>query len=89
MSQQHYQPASFSPAMSSQTDENTAEYRFSTQTVLIAQDVPPGTQLGIDCKAWTTGPRFMGIKMIPSGLHFVYHRSVKVFVRAHHLYTVY
>jgi len=27
---------------------------------------------GIDYSAWTVGPRFMGVKLVPPGLHYVY-----------------
>ena len=63
------------------TQERAAE-RLFREAVFVAQDVPAGTQLGIDCKAWTTGPRFKGIKMIPSGVHFVYHSAVDTMTSA-------
>eukprot|EP00056_Hartaetosiga_gracilis_P022432 m.30410 g.30410 ORF g.30410 m.30410 type:complete len:388 (+) comp9638_c0_seq1:245-1408(+) len=44
--------------------------------VVIASDVPVGTQFGIDMMAYTTGPRFLGVKMVPKGLHFIYHSAV-------------
>lgn len=43
---------------------------------LLVLDVPEGTNFGIDLKSWETGERFKGVKMIPPGLHFVYHRSM-------------
>ena len=27
---------------------------------------------GIDYSAWAVGPQFMGIKLIPPGLHYIY-----------------
>lgn len=43
---------------------------------LLVLDVPEGTNFGIDLKSWETGERFKGVKMIPPGLHFVYHSAV-------------
>ncbi|EGD82354.1 Rieske iron sulfur protein [Salpingoeca rosetta] len=62
--------------MTTMSGDGDVERRFFQQAVVIAQDVPAGTQLGIDCKAWTTGPRFMGIKMVPPGVHFLFHSAV-------------
>jgi len=33
---------------------------------------PEGVLFGIDYAAWSVGPQFMGIKLIPPGLHYVY-----------------
>ena len=33
-----------------------------------------GSEFGIDCHAWVTGPNFLGVKMIPPGPHFIYYR---------------
>lgn len=41
---------------------------------LVLLDVPVGTEIGIDIKSWNSGENFKGIKMIPSGLHFVHYR---------------
>jgi len=32
--------------------------------------------LGIDMNSWNTGDKFMGVKMIPPGIHFVYYSAV-------------
>ena len=49
---------------------------FQDGAILIALDVPEGTEFGIDYKSWNVGPLFKGIKMIPPGLHFVSYSSV-------------
>ncbi|CAO3657900.1 unnamed protein product [Rhizopus stolonifer] len=33
---------------------------------------PPNLEFGIDYNAWTIGPLFKGVKLIPPGLHFIY-----------------
>lgn len=33
---------------------------------------PEKMMFGIDYSAWTVGPRFMGVKLVPPGLHYVY-----------------
>ncbi|KAM6567104.1 hypothetical protein CsatA_026232 [Cannabis sativa] len=38
-------------------------------------DVPQYTLVGIDTQVFTVGPSFKGIKMIPSGPHFVFYSS--------------
>lgn len=34
--------------------------------------VPEGALFGIDYAAWVVGPQFMGAKLIPPGLHYIY-----------------
>ena len=41
---------------------------------LLCLDVPPGTQFGVDYSNWTVGARFMGVKLIPPGVHFAWFR---------------
>ena len=41
---------------------------------VVLSNVPPGTEIGIDLNTWNVGNKFMGIKMIPPGIHFVYWR---------------
>jgi len=33
---------------------------------------PEGMLFGIDYSAWTVGPRFMGVKLVPPGVHYIY-----------------
>ena len=57
-------------------DPETAKKLFESGANVILLNVPPGTEIGIDMQSWRTGPEFKGIKMIPSGLHFIYFRFV-------------
>ena len=57
-------------------DQETAQTLFENGAFLILLNVPPGTEIGIDLHSWRTGQEFRGIKMIPSGIHFVYWSSV-------------
>lgn len=36
------------------------------------KDFPAGLEFGIDYKSWNVGEKFVGLKMIPPGIHFVY-----------------
>ncbi|VDL83849.1 unnamed protein product [Nippostrongylus brasiliensis] len=47
-------------------------YMYSTGAFVILKDFPEGHEFGIDYKSWTVGPKFLGLKMIPAGVHFVY-----------------
>lgn len=61
-------------------DQNEARRMLLEGGTLLVLDVPEGTNFGIDLKSWETGDKFRGVKMIPEGVHFVYHRSVKILV---------
>ncbi|GMH43240.1 hypothetical protein BSKO_11162 [Bryopsis sp. KO-2023] len=39
-------------------------------TILLV-DVPPGTCIGIDHNAFAVGEKFVGVKMVPPGVHFI------------------
>jgi len=45
----------------------------TSDSILIVLDVPTGVEFGIDCITYETGPKFKGLSLVPSGLHFVYH----------------
>ncbi|VDM80779.1 unnamed protein product, partial [Strongylus vulgaris] len=47
-------------------------YMYASGAFIILKDFPEGHEFGIDYKSWTVGPKFMGLKMIPAGVHFVY-----------------
>ncbi|XGW08390.1 hypothetical protein V3C99_011039 [Haemonchus contortus] len=47
-------------------------YMYTSGAFMILKDFPEGHEFGIDYKSWTVGPKFMGLKMIPAGVHFVY-----------------
>ena len=42
---------------------------------LVVTQLPPGSEFGIDLYSWNTGEKFLGVKMIPPGLHFVYYST--------------
>lgn len=57
-------------------DQNTAKRLVNECSTLIIEDIPIGTQLGIDLNVFNTGEKFLGIKMIASGLHFIHYSTV-------------
>ncbi len=42
--------------------------------LLVVQDLPVGSEFGLDYQSWTTASRFRGVKMLPPGLHLIYTR---------------
>lgn len=40
--------------------------------LVILENVPAGTDVGIDYHVWTSGPHFRGIANIPPGFHFIF-----------------
>lgn len=57
-------------------DQKTAQRLVKEGATLIIEDIPVGTEFGIDLNVHNIGEKFLGIKMIPSGLHFVYYSTV-------------
>nr|CAG4644194.1 EOG090X0AVR [Lepidurus arcticus] len=57
-------------------DQELAKLLFEEGATLVLQDVPVGTEFGIDLASWNTGEKFRGVKMIPPGLHFIYFSAV-------------
>lgn len=57
-------------------EQEMAQRLFHEGAILVLLDVPEGTEIGMDYNCWNVGPRFKGIKMIPSGVHFIYYRLV-------------
>ncbi|OQR71459.1 hypothetical protein BIW11_10982 [Tropilaelaps mercedesae] len=49
-----------------------------TGCTLVINDLPIGSEFGIDMKQWETGEKFRGIKMIPPGIHYVYYSNVSM-----------
>uniref|UniRef100_A0A0K0FLJ8 Protein AAR2 homolog n=1 Tax=Strongyloides venezuelensis TaxID=75913 RepID=A0A0K0FLJ8_STRVS len=49
-----------------------ARIMFKNLSFIIFKDFPEGIEVGIDYKSFITGPKFMGFKMIPPGLHYIY-----------------
>jgi hypothetical protein len=69
---EHYVPQEDCSGENLNMDPETAKRLFETGSTLILLDVPPTTEIGIDVQSWRSGAEFKGIKMIPSGLHFIY-----------------
>ena len=63
-------------------DPAVAKKLFKEGASIVLLDVPPGTEFGIDMNSWNVGDKFMGIKMIPPGIHFVYYSPVNVSQRS-------
>jgi len=59
-------------------DPNVAKKLMVEGGTLVLLGVPAGTEVGIDANSWNTGEKFMGVKMIPPGVHFVYYSSVNL-----------
>lgn len=57
-------------------DQETANALFEKGAFLLFLEAPPNLEFGIDYNAWTIGPLFKGVKLIPPGLHFVYYSYV-------------
>ena len=55
-------------------DREQAQKLYEEGAFLVLLDVPQNTEIGIDYNSWRSGPKFMGIKMIPPGVHYVYYR---------------
>uniref|UniRef100_A0A1I8BST8 Protein AAR2 homolog n=1 Tax=Meloidogyne hapla TaxID=6305 RepID=A0A1I8BST8_MELHA len=51
--------------------QDVAKYLFLHGGILILKDFPEGCEFGVDCRTWTVGRKFLGIKMIPPGIHFI------------------
>jgi len=61
-------------------DQETANVLFDKGAILLFLDPPENLEFGIDFNAWSTGPLFKGVKLIPPGLHFVFYRYVGAIV---------
>ncbi|XP_068157707.1 protein AAR2 homolog [Drosophila tropicalis] len=57
---------------SMQMDPHLAYRLLADGAVLVIAGVPVGTEFGIDLCAYTIGPEFRGVKMIPPGMHYVW-----------------
>ena len=49
-----------------------AERQLDAGAFVLALGLPPGTEFGMDCRSFSTGGQFQGVKMIPPGLHLVH-----------------
>ena len=63
---------------SAEMDPNVAKNLLKEGATFVLLDVPPGTEIGVDMKSWNVGEKFLGIKMIPPGVHYVYYSSVNL-----------
>ena len=63
---------------SAEMDPNVAKNLVKEGATFVLLDVPPGTEIGVDMKSWNVGEKFLGIKMIPPGVHYVYYSSVNL-----------
>ena len=50
---------------------SSAVERFEYGAFLLIENLPVGSDIGINLHAWQVGPKFRGIKMIPPGFHIV------------------
>ncbi|KAH8358686.1 hypothetical protein KR093_001731 [Drosophila rubida] len=57
---------------SMQMDPDLALRLLADGAVLVIAGVPVGTEFGVDLCAYTIGPDFRGVKMIPPGVHYVW-----------------
>lgn len=57
-------------------DPDTARILFENCPILIVEDMPIGTEFGIDMNVFRVGKKFRGVKMIPPGMHYIYTSSV-------------
>ena len=62
--------------MSEQLSPEAAQRLYQEGGFLVVTQLPPGTEFGIDLYSWNTGEKFLGVKMIPPGLHFVYYSTL-------------
>ena len=63
--------------MAGKMDQDTAKVLFNEGATFVLQNMPEGSEFGIDYNSWTTGPKFRGVKMIPPGIHYIYYRYEK------------
>ena len=57
-------------------DQETARRLVKEGATLIIEDIPVGTEFGIDLNVYNIGEKFLGVKMIAPGLHFIYYSTV-------------
>uniref|UniRef100_A0A8R1DNV7 Protein AAR2 homolog n=1 Tax=Caenorhabditis japonica TaxID=281687 RepID=A0A8R1DNV7_CAEJA len=58
--------------MGDQLPPEIVNYMYENGAFLLFLGFPSASEFGIDYKSWKTGEKFMGLKMIPPGVHFVY-----------------
>eukprot|EP01104_Vermistella_antarctica_P019235 TRINITY_DN7439_c0_g1_i1.p1 TRINITY_DN7439_c0_g1~~TRINITY_DN7439_c0_g1_i1.p1 ORF type:complete len:553 (-),score=129.54 TRINITY_DN7439_c0_g1_i1:53-1711(-) len=53
--------------------QDDAMERLKDGAFILCMEVPVGTEFGVDYRSYVVGPAFKGVKMVPSGLHFVFY----------------
>ena len=48
------------------------ENKYSNYLFQVFKNFEEGMEFGIDYKSWNVAPKFIGLKMIPPGVHFIY-----------------
>lgn len=62
---------------SDRIDPEQAKLLFKDHcAILVIEDLPIGSEIGIDMMVHRVGEKFKGIKLIPPGLHFIYASSI-------------
>lgn len=56
--------------------QEKARKLFDNGGVLIVMSLPIGSVFGIDMKVYQVGEKFLGLKMIPPGIHFIHYSAV-------------
>ena len=57
-------------------DPDLAAKFYEDGGFLIIKYFPEGAEFGIYMHPWNTGSKFLGVQMIPAGLHFIYYSPV-------------
>ena len=64
------------PSVSEELDPEVIERLYREGGFYILKDLPLRTEFGMDMKSWNTGDKFLGMKMIPPGVHYIYYNIV-------------
>ncbi|EFO27049.1 hypothetical protein LOAG_01429 [Loa loa] len=64
--------ASICTTSASDMPPSLANHLYENGAFIVFLDVPQTTEFGIDYKSWHVGPKFLGLKMIPPGIHFIF-----------------
>ncbi|CAD7946893.1 unnamed protein product [Amoebophrya sp. A120] len=80
--QPHRSTKKMTPTRTTSDDPSTQlsrEYLVHQGAAVLCLNCPTsdnsGFQFGIDNHLWQTGPKFMGVKFIPPGVHFIYYSN--------------
>jgi A1 cistron-splicing factor AAR2 len=52
--------------------QELAQKLFTDNGFLIIQNCPAGLEFGVDYKSWTLADKFLGLKLIPPGIHYFF-----------------